>query len=163
MKFLRIDTDVTDIFKEETAEEDKEKAKADAETLSAAVKKALNNDKLEVKTEKLKDTTVASMITISEESRRMQEMMRMYSMGGGMDPSMFGGNGETLVLNSNHPLVQYVLENKEGETVDKICQQLYDLAKLSHGSLTPERMTGFITRSNEIMMVLAENRKKDAE
>ncbi len=163
LKFLRIDTDVTDIFKEETAEEDKEKAKADAETLSAAVKKALNNDKLEVKTEKLKDTTVASMITISEESRRMQEMMRMYSMGGGMDPSMFGGNGETLVLNSNHPLVQYVLENKEGETVDKICQQLYDLAKLSHGSLTPERMTGFITRSNEIMMVLAENGKKDAE
>ncbi len=160
LKFLRIDTDVTDIFKEETAEEDEEKAKADAETLSAAVKKALNNDKLEVKTEKLKDTTVASMITISEESRRMQEMMRMYSMGGGMDPSMFGGNGETLVLNSNHPLVQYVLENKEGETVDKICQQLYDLAKLSHGSLTPERMTNFITRSNEIMMVLTETQKE---
>ena len=159
LKFLRIDTDVTDIFKEETTEEDEEKAKADAETLSAAVKKALNNDKLEVKTEKLKDTTVASMITISEESRRMQEMMRMYSMGGGMDPSMFGGNGETLVLNSNHPLVQYVLENKEGETVDKICQQLYDLAKLSHGSLTPERMTNFITRSNEIMMVLTETQK----
>lgn len=163
LKFLRIDTDVTDIFKEETTEEDTEKAKADAETLSAAVKKALNNDKLEVKTEKLKDTAVASMITVSEESRRMQEMMRMYSMGGGMDPSMFGGNGETLVLNSNHPLVQYVLENKEGETVDKICQQLYDLAKLSHGSLTPERMTNFITRSNEIMMVLAETGKKDAE
>ncbi len=155
LKFLRIDTDVTDIFKDETSEEDAEKAKADAETLSAAVKKALANDKLEVKTEKLKDTSVASMITVSEESRRMQEMMRMYSMGGGMDPSMFGGNGETLVLNSNHPLVQYVLENKEGETVDKICQQLYDLAKLSHGSLTPERMTNFITRSNEIMMVLA--------
>ncbi len=160
LKFLRIDTDVTDIFKEETAEEDEEKAKADAETLSAAVKKALNKDKLEVKTEKLKDTTVASMITISEESRRMQEMMRMYSMGGGMDPSMFGGNGETLVLNSNHPLVKYVLENKEGETVDKICQQLYDLAKLSHGSLTPERMTNFITRSNEIMMVLTETQKE---
>lgn len=160
LKFLRIDTDVTDIFKEETAEEDEEKAKADAETLSAAVKKALNNDKLEVKTEKLKDTTVASMITISEESRRMQEMMRMYSMGGGMDPSMFGGNGEILVLNSNHPLVQYVLENKEGEIVDKICQQLYDLAKLSHGSLTPERMTNFITRSNEIMMVLTETQKE---
>lgn len=163
LKFLRIDTDVTDVFKEDTTEEDEEKAKADAETLSAAVKKALNNDKLEVKTEKLKDTAVASMITVSEESRRMQEMMRMYSMGGGMDPSMFGGNGETLVLNSNHPLVRYVLENKEGETVDKICQQLYDLAKLSHGSLTPERMTSFITRSNEIMMVLAENGKKDAE
>lgn len=163
LKFLRIDTDVTDIFKEETSEEDAEKAKADAEALSASVKKALNNDKLEIKAEKLKDTAVASMITVSEESRRMQEMMRMYSMGGAMDPSMFGGSGETLVLNVNHPLVQYVLANKEGETVDKICLQLYDLAKLSHGSLTPERMTDFIARSNEIMMLLADAGKKAEE
>lgn len=81
-------------------------------------------------------------------------MMKMYNMGG-MDPSMFGGAGETLVVNVNHPLVQYVLEHKEGENVEKICRQLYDLAKLSHGSLTPERMTDFISRSNELLMLLA--------
>ncbi|MDO5416415.1 MAG: molecular chaperone HtpG [Lachnospiraceae bacterium] len=161
LKFLRIDADITDILKEETKEEDEEKAKADAEkakadgeALAEAFKKALANDKLDVKAEKLKDASVASMITVSEESRRMQDMMKMYNMYG-MDPSMFGGNGETLVLNVNHPLVQYVLNHKDGENVGKICEQLYDLAKLSHGSLTPERMTGFIARSNEIMMILA--------
>lgn len=157
LKFLRIDTDVTDIFKEESGEQDEEQAKADTETLAAAFKKALNNDKLEVKAEKLKDASVASMITITEESRRMQDMMRMYNMYG-MDPSMFGGESETLVVNINHPLVQYVLNHKEGENTSKICQQLYDLAKLSHGSLTPERMTGFISRSNEIMLLLAEEK-----
>ena len=153
LKFLRIDTDVTDIFKDETSEEDAEKAKADAETLSAAVKKALANDKLEVKTEKLKDTSVASMITVSEESRRMQEMMRMYSMGGGMDPSMFGSTG-TLVLNANHPLVQYVAEHKESENSGIFCKQLYDLAMLAHKPLNPEEMTAFVQRSNEVMMLL---------
>ena len=154
LKFLRIDTDVTDIFKEEAGEADEEKAKADNEVLAGAFKKALNNDKLEVKAEKLKDAAMASMITLAEESRRMQDMMKMYNMGG-MDPSMFGGAGETLVVNVNHPLVQYVLEHKEGENVEKICRQLYDLAKLSHGSLSPERMTDFISRSNELLMLLA--------
>ncbi len=154
LKFLRIDSDVSEIFKEESAKEDEEKDKAEEETLSAAFKKALNNDKLEVKAEKLKDASVASMITVSEESRRMQDMMKMYNMYG-MDPSMFGGAGESLILNKNHPLVQYVLAHPEGENTGKICEQLYDLAKLSHGSLTPERMTWFIARSNEIMMILA--------
>lgn len=157
LKFLRIDTDVTDIFKEESEEQDEEKTKADSETLAAAFKKALENDKLEVKAEKLKDASVASMITITEESRRMQDMMRMYSMYG-MDSSMFGGESETLVVNTNHPLVQYVLNHNEGENTNKICQQLYDLAKLSHGSLTPDRMTAFISRSNEIMLLLAEEK-----
>lgn len=157
LKFLRIDSDVSEIFKEESAKEDEEKDKAEEETLAGAFKKALNNDKLEVKAEKLKDASVASMITVSEESRRMQEMMKMYNMYG-MDPSMFGGAGESLILNKNHPLVQYVLANPEGENTGKICEQLYDLAKLSHGSLTPERMTWFITRSNEIMMLLADEK-----
>ncbi len=155
LKFLRIDSDVSEIFKEESGEKDEEKDKADQEALAGAFKKALNNDKLEVKAEKLKDAAVASMITVSEESRRMQDMMKMYSMPG-MDPSMFGGSGESLIVNTNHPLVQYVLNHPDGENTGKICEQLYDLAKLSHGSLSAERMTWFIARSNEIMMILAD-------
>jgi molecular chaperone HtpG len=94
------------------------------------------------------------MITISEESRRMAEMMKIYSMPG-MDNSMFGTT-ETLVLNYNNKLVQYVLGHKDGAHTNTICEQLYDLAGLSHGSLTPERMTKFIARSNELMMIMAE-------
>ena len=153
LKFLRIDADVTDTFKEEVKEEDAESFKADADKVTEVFKKALGNDKLEIKVEKLKDASLASMITLSEENRRMQDMMKMYNMYG-MDPSMFGGMGETLVLNANHKLVQYVLNHSEGELTDKVCKQLYDMASLSHGSLTPERMTEFIARSNEIMLAM---------
>ena len=114
-----------------------------SEELTEVFKKALNNDKLDIKVEKMKNASVASMITVSEETRRMQDMMKMYSMGG-MDMSAFGATGETLVLNANHPLVKYVLENKEGENTVKICEQLYDLASLAHGQLSPERMTNFV-------------------
>ena len=154
VKFLCINSDLSDIFKEEMTEDDKEALKSDAEALTEVFRKALGKENLEVKVEKLKNESVSSMITVSEESRRMQEMMKMYAMSG-MDPSMFGGNGETLVLNYNNKLVTYVLEHKEGEHTDAICQQLYDLAALSHGSLTPERMSGFITRSNELMLLMA--------
>ncbi|MDO4326911.1 MAG: molecular chaperone HtpG [bacterium] len=154
VKFQRIDSDLTDSFKEETKEEDAEKAKADEESLTEIFRKALNNDKLEVKVEKLKKESISSMITESEESRRMQDMMKMYNMYG-MDPSMFGPT-LTLVLNSNNKLVQYVLEHKDGEHTNVICEQLYDLALLSHGSLSPERMTNFIARTNEVLMLLAE-------
>ncbi len=153
LKFLRIDADLNDTFKEEVKEDD-EDFKKTTETLSGIFKKALNNDKLEIKVEKLKNENISSMLTVSEESRRMQDMMKMYNMYG-MDPSMFGGMGETLVLNANHKLVQYVLAHGDGENTAKICEQLYDLALLSHGTLSPERMTGFIARSNEIMMMLA--------
>ncbi|WP_124064854.1 molecular chaperone HtpG [Clostridium sp. E02] len=155
VKFLCINSDLSDIFKEEMTEEDKEALKSDAEALTELFRKALGKENLDVKVEKLKNESVSSMITVSEESRRMQEMMKMYAMSG-MDPSMFGGNGETLVLNYNNKLVTYVLEHKGGEHTDAICQQLYDLAALSHGSLTPERMTGFITRSNELMLLMAD-------
>ena len=151
---MRIDADLNDTFKEEVKEDDEE-FKKQSEELSAIFKKALNNDKLEIKVEKLKNGTISSMLTVAEESRRMQDMMKMYNMYG-MDPSMFGGMGETLVLNANHKLVQYVLAHGEGENTGKICEQLYDLALLSHGTLSPERMTGFIARTNEIMMMLAE-------
>ncbi len=153
LKFLRIDAEVSSNFKQEVGEEDKESFKADSDKLTETFKKALANDKLEIKVEKLKDDQVASMITVSEENRRMQDMMRMYNMYG-MDPDMFGGMGETLILNANHKLVQYVLNHGEGELTEKVCRQLYDMAALSHGSLTPERMTEFLARSNEIMLSL---------
>jgi len=153
LKFLRIDTDLNASFKEEVKEDD-EAFKKTSEELTEVFKKALNNDKLDIKVEKMKNASVASMITVSEETRRMQDMMKMYSMGG-MDMSAFGATGETLVLNANHPLVKYVLENKEGENTVKICEQLYDLASLAHGQLSPERMTGFVNRSNDIMMIMA--------
>ena len=153
VQFQRIDADLTDTFKEEVAKEEEEAFKADTETLTDVFRKALENDKLEVKVEKLKNENVASMVTLSEQSRRMQEMMQMYNMYG-MDPSMFGTD-VTLVLNANHPLVQYVLKNKDGEHVPMFCKQLFDLAMLSNKPLNPEEMTAFINRSNEIMMLLA--------
>ncbi len=154
LKFLRIDADLNDTFKEAVDENDEE-FKNNAEALKETFKKALNSDKLEVKVEKLKDASLSSVLTVSEESRRMQDMMKMYNMYG-MDPSMFGGMGQTLVLNANNKLVQYVLAHKDGENTSKICEQLYDLALLAHGTLTPERMTKFIARSNEIMLMMAE-------
>ena len=153
LKFLRIDADVTDTFKEEVAEESAEAFKADTEKLTETFKKALGNDKLEIKVEKLKNADLASMITVSEESRRMQDMMKMYGMTG-MDPSMFGGQ-ETLILNAKHPLVQYILKNGENDNTSLFCEQLYDLAMISHKPLSPDEMTKFVSRSNQIMMLLA--------
>ncbi len=153
VKFERIDADLTDVFKQEVAADEEEVFKANIETLTGIFRKALANDKLVVKVEKLKNEKVASMMTLSEETRRMQEMMKMYGMMG-MDPSMFGSD-TTLVLNSNHPLVQYVLEHAEGEHTGLFCQQLYDLALLGNKPLNPEEMTAFIQRSNEIMLLLA--------
>ena len=153
LKFLRIDTDLNASFKEEVKEDD-EAFKKTSEDLTELFRKALNNYKLDIKVGKMKNASVASMITVSEETRRMQDMMKMYSMGG-MDMSAFGATGETLVLNANHPLVKYVLEHKDGENTAKICEQLYDLASLAHGQLSPERMTNFVNRSNDIMMIMA--------
>ena len=160
VKFLAINSDLSDSFKEEMTEEAREAMKGDVDALTEVFKKALGNDKLEVRVEKLKNEAVSSMITVSEDSRRMQEMMKMYTMPG-MDPSMFGAGGETLVLNYNNKLVQYVLNHREGEHIQEICEQLYDLAALSHGSLTPERMTKFIARSNDIMIFMADMGKEE--
>ena len=152
VKFQRIDADVTDALKSETDEEEAKALEEEAKALGEIMKKALENDKLTVKVEKLKDEKISSVLTLSEESRRMQDMMKMYSMPG-MDMGGFGGEGETLILNANHPLVQYVNANQEGENVGMICEQLYDLAKIQQAPLSPEAMTKFIARSNEIMMV----------
>ena len=153
VKFQRIDAELTDNFKQEVEAGEEENWKANVETLTDIFRKALENEKLEVKVEKLKNANIASMMTLSEESRRMQEMMKMYGMMG-MDPSMFG-NDVTLVLNANHPLVAYVLTHKDGEHTTLFCKQLYDLALLGNKPLNPEEMTEFINRSNEIMMLLA--------
>ncbi|MDE7327377.1 MAG: molecular chaperone HtpG, partial [Lachnospiraceae bacterium] len=153
IKFQRIDADLTDTFKEEVSEEGAEELKKEADTLTELFRKVLGKEKLEVKVEKLKDAKVSAMVTLSEESRRMQDMMKMYNMYG-MDQNMFAGQ-ETLVLNANNALVQYVFTHGEGEHVPMFCEQLYDLALISHKPLAPEAMTKFIERSNEIMMLLA--------
>ena len=152
IRFKRIDADLTDSFKTETSEEAAKELEKQTEEIGKIMKDALKKENLAVKVEKLKDEKISSMITVSEESRRMQDMMKMYAMNG-MDMG-FGKEGETLVLNANHPLVQYVLEHKDGSNVTMICEQLYDLALLQNAPLSPEAMTKFIARSNEIMMVL---------
>ena len=148
VKFQRIDADLTEDFKEDGTD-----LKEMTDELTATFKKALNNEQLDVKVEKLKNESISSMMTLSEESRRMQDMMKMY----GMDANMFGGaNGATLVLNANHPLVKYVATHKEDDkNVPLICQQLYDLAMMAHKQLSPDEMTQFIARSNQILLALA--------
>ena len=152
IQFLRIDADVHDSLKDEVSEDEKESFQKTADSLVEIFRKELNNDKLDVKVEKLKDDKVAAMAVLSEHSRRMGEMMKMYGMAG-MDPSLYG-NEVTLVLNANHPLVQFVTEHKRSKNVPIICKQLYDLAMLAHKPLNPEEMTAFVQRSNEIMMLL---------
>lgn len=151
-RFARIDADVTDSLKEDVSEEE---LKETTDTLTEVFKNALGKDNLDVKVEKLKDENISSMITLSEDTRRMQDMMKMYSMHGmGMDPSMFGAS-ETLVLNANNALVQYIFEHKDSEHVPTFCKQLYDLAMIANQTLPADEMAAFIARSNEIMMLLA--------
>ena len=150
VKFKRIDDELNDSFTEELSEEDETSLK---EKLSETFKKALGRE-IDIKVQKLKDEKVSSMITVSEETRRMQDMMKMYGMAG-MDPSMFGAAGETLTLNANNTLVKYIVDTPEGENTELICKQLYDLALISHTPLNPDSMTAFIERSNKILEILA--------
>ena len=153
IKFSRIDADLTDVFKTKTSKKAQEEDDAKAEAISEKMKKALKKEKLTVKIEKLKNKKVSSVLTVSEDARRMQDMMQMYAANG-MDMGMFGSEGETLVLNANHPLVAYIMEHEDGDQTEMICEQLYDLAQLQNAPLSPEAMTKFIARSNEIMMLL---------
>ena len=152
-KFMRIDADVTESLKDETSAED---LKAETDALTEVFKKALNNDKLTVKVEKLKNENISSIITLSEEGRRMQDMMKMYAMNGmgGMDMNMFAAD-QTLTLNANNELVKYIFGHKDSENVPMFCEQLYDLAVLSNHPLSVDEMTKFVERSNKIMMLLA--------
>ena len=154
IKFQRIDADLTDTFKAKTNKKAEKELEEAAEAIGKAMKKALKKDKITIKVEKLKNKKISSMITLSEESRRMQDMMKMYSMPG-MDMGGMGKEGETLILNANHPLVQYIMEHTEGANVSMICEQLYDLALLQHSPLEPEAMSKFVARSNDIMLLLA--------
>ncbi|MBR5800046.1 MAG: molecular chaperone HtpG [Lachnospiraceae bacterium] len=153
IKFQRIDADLTDTFKAKTGKKAEKELAAAADAISELMKKALKKSQIAVQVMKLKNKKISSMITLSEESRRMQDMMKMYSMPG-MDMGDFGKEGETLILNANHPLVQYVMDHKESEHVPMICEQLYDLALLQHAPLEPEAMSKFVERSNEIMLLL---------
>jgi molecular chaperone HtpG len=152
IRFQRIDADITEGFKDKIKKKDQKVLKNNTEAMTKLFRKVLGKEKLEVKVDKFKSDKVSSVMTLSEESRRMQDMMRMYSMSG-MDMGGLGG-GETLVLNANNPLVHFILTNEEAEQTPMICEQLYDLALLSHKPLEPEAMTKFIQRSNEIMMFL---------
>ena len=153
IKFKRIDADLTDSLKSKTSKKAEEELTKAAETIGKVMKKALKKDKIEIRVEKLKNKKIASMMTLSEESRRMQDMMKMYAMPG-MDMGDYGKEGETLVLNASHPLVQYVLDHTDDSNVSMICEQLYDLALLQQAPLEPEAMSKFITRSNDIMLLL---------
>ena len=150
-RFMRIDADLTDSLKADSAEDMSEATT----TLSELFKTTLNNEKLTVKVEKLKNDSIASVITLSEEGRRMQDMMKMYAMQGmgGMDMSMFSAD-QTLTLNANNALVQYLLEHKDGEHTTMFAEQLYDLALLSNQPLSTEAMAKFVKRSNDIMLLL---------
>ena len=150
-QFMRIDADLTDALKSDS---DTDLTEA-ANTLTEVFKSALNNDKLTIKVENLKNADVASVLTLSEQGRRMQDMMKMYAMGGmgGMDPNMFAAD-QTLTLNANNELVKYILNNKDSEHVPMFAEQLYDLAMISNQPLSVEQMTKFVKRSNDIMMLL---------
>ncbi len=155
IRFARIDADLTDTFKSKTSKKAAKELEEKEKEIAERVKKALKNDKLTVKLEKLKDKKLSSMLTVSEESRRMAEMMKMYAMNG-MGMGDFGNEGQTLILNANHPLVEYVMEHEDDKNTKLICEQLYDLARIQNAPLEGDAMTKFIARSNEIMMVLAQ-------
>ncbi|MBR6485798.1 MAG: molecular chaperone HtpG [Lachnospiraceae bacterium] len=153
VKFMRIDADLTEEFKEEVSEDDKKTIEEETTALSELFKKVLNKESLEVKVEKLKNEATSSILTVSEETRRMQDMMKMYSMNGmGMGP--MGDMGETLILNSGNKLVKYILENKDSDNTPTIVKQLYDLARIANHPLAAEEMSEFVARSNQIMEMI---------
>ena len=155
IRFKRIDADITDDFKAKTSKKAAEELAAQSEELNKLFKKAIKKDNVTVKLEKLKNKDISSMVTLSEETRRMQDMMKMYAMPGMGMPGM-GKEGLTLTLNANNKLVRYILDHKDGENVGIICEQLYDLALIQQAPLEPEAMTKFVARSNQIMMLLAQ-------
>ena len=155
ISFVRIDSDLTDSFKE--GSEDSEEAKSFADKLVSLFRTALKDEELDVKVEKLKDPSVASIMTMSEDGRRMQEMMKMYAAYG-MDMGSMGKEAQTLVLNSGNALVKRLLEEKDAKEPSElgrmIAEQLYDMALLQRNGLDQERMAAFLARSQELMLKL---------
>ena len=155
VKFMRIDANVTEAMTGKESKKETAEFESIAEKVQKLLRKAFKKEKLEVKVQKIKDKHVASVITVSEETRRMQDMMKMYSMGGSSDSDLFkDDDGQTLILNANHPLVKTVMEEPESDKSKLISEQLYDLAVLANKQLPPDEMKKFIERSNEIMMKL---------
>ena len=150
LKFLRVDTSVDKAFTKRTSKKDQEALDKEAEVIQEKLRKLKDNDQYEVKVQNLKNRETASMLTVSEEDKRMEEMMLQYGMS---DLGSYKKPG-TLVLNANNDLVKYLIANKEGENADLVLEQLYDLAKLANEPLTSEEMGNFIARSNKIMVLL---------
>ena len=159
LSFVRIDADVTDEFK--STEEKTEDDKKSEEKLQTMFRKVLNNDKLDLKLEKLKDKSLASMMTMSEEGRRMQDMMKMYAAYG-MDMGALGDEDQTLVLNSDNALVQRIMNegDEPSETAKLIAEQLYDEALLVKKALSGERMENYIRRTQELLVRALDVNKK---
>ena len=156
LRFQRIDADVQEAMKDELSSDDEEKLKAAGEKLEKAFQSLLSKDKLHVKVDRLLSETPASLLSISEESRRMQDMMKMYAMSG--MPMGALPLEETLILNERHPLVQYLLKHEESTETDSgklIEEQLYDLARIQNAPLEGEAMKNFIARSEKILLELA--------
>ncbi len=151
--FARIDAGVDEVLKGRTSKKDAKALEEKSKELEPVVRKAVGNEKLQVVLQNLKDKDVSSVLKVDEQSRRMQDMMKMYAMNGA-DLGMFGSEGQTLILNAQHPLVKLVMEDPENEKAGTICAQLYDLAKIQNAPLTPEEMTAFVARSNEVLMLL---------
>ena len=149
--FLRIDAEVEDVMKGRISKKEQEEFESKSKDLEKLLRKSLKRSKLIVKLDKLKNKKVASMLTLSEEKRRMDDMMKMYSMGSPL-PESTDGDGETLILNANHPLVEKIMADPDAENSKLIEQQLYDLALLSNKQLSADEMTKFIQRSNDILM-----------
>ncbi len=147
-KFLRIDAETIDSLTEESNEEEQKKVN---ETLSTLFKNALGKENLKVKAEKFKNKDISAMLNVSEEGRRINEMMKMYGMG---TDEMGLDTESTLVLNTNNELVSYLINNSESEYKDDFCKQLYDLAVIQNHPLSAAEMSEFVNRSNRIMMQL---------
>ena len=155
--FRRIDADLSEEFKAAVSADEQKTLDEQQKDLETEIRASAKKDKLTVKLQKLTQSSIAAMLSISEESRRMNDMMKMYAMSGMPMGDM--PVDETLILNTEHPLVQYLIEHRTDEaakeTVDMISEQLYDLAKLQQSPLSADEMTKFISRSNEILLKMA--------
>ena len=153
VSFKRIDSDVSDIMKDSVTEDEQKDLDALAQELQKVFAQALSKENIKVKIDNLKSEDISAVMVLSEESRRMQEMTKMYGMMGmGLGDL---GSDETLTLNKKNKLVQYIIDNKgieeKSDDVKLFSQQIYDLALMSHKPLEADAMTAFIARSQDIL------------
>ncbi len=160
LRFQRIDADFQEAMQEKLSEEEQKNLQSLSEKLEKSFQKNLAKDKLKIKLERLLSNTPAALLSISEESRRMQEMMKMYAISG--MPMGELPLEESLVLNEKHPLVDYLLkhetllETEEGKLLE---EQIYDLARIQNASLNGEEMKQFVDRSEKLLLQFVEEKK----